>query len=121
MKVIILGELIEFPAKVLQGWDIIEKTLREIFQNEGSSIKMQDSVLAKMKGVFQRYSIQFSVTVELPENLTQDQNAAVSSAVGMAFRDYEKQLNDFMNHILLDRLLLEIELYKIRNDEKEKT
>ena len=77
---------------------------------------MQDEILAQMKEVFQRYNLKFSVALELPGNLPQELSAAVSSSVNRAFRDYERQLNDLMNQILLERLEIEIELYRLRHD-----
>jgi len=111
-----VGELIQFPTQAVQGWPSIERTLRKIFQEVVAPLKMQDEVLAHMKEVFERYNVQFNVALELPANLPQDQNVAVFSAVSQAFADYEKQLHDFMNSILLERLQIEIKIYKLRHN-----
>jgi hypothetical protein len=116
-----MGDVIEFPTKAVQDWVGVERTLREIFRKVAAPMEMQDAVLTQMKEFFQRYNVQFSLTLELPENLPQDQSAAVSSAVSRAFEDCGKQLHDFMNHILLERLQLEIELYKLRHDGNDDT
>ena len=111
-----MGDIIEFPTRATQGWSLIEQTLREIFQQAAAPIEMQDEVLAQMKEVFERYDVQFNVALELPRNLPQTQSAAVSSTVSRAFADYEKQLHDFMNSILLERLQIEIEMCKLRHE-----
>jgi hypothetical protein len=116
-----MGDIIEFPTKATQEWAGIERTLREIFREAVAPKEMQDEVLAQMKEVFERYNVQFNVALELPGNLPKDQSAAVSSAVSSAFADYEKQLHDFMNRILLERLQIEIELYKLRHDGNDDT
>jgi len=77
---------------------------------------MQDEVLVHMKEVFERYNVQFSVVLELPEDLPQDQSMVVSSAVNRAFENYARQLHEFTNGILLERLQIEIELYRLRHD-----
>lgn len=116
-----MGDVIEFPTQAVQGWAGIERTLREIFRKVAAPMEMQDEVLAQMKEVFQRYNVQFSVALELPGNLPQGQSAAVSSALRRTFGDYEKHLHDFTNHIFLERLQLEIELYKLRHDGNDDT
>ena len=110
-----MGDVIEFPTQTIQGWVEIERTLREIFGETAAPIEMQDEVLSQMKEIFQRYNVEFSVELELPGNISQEQKEAVSSSVNRAFGAYEKQLQNFMNHILLERLQIEIEIYKLRH------
>ena len=111
-----MGDLIEFPSQTVQGWTKIEHTLREIFSKAAAPAEMQDEVLGQMKAVFQRYNVKFSVPLELPANLSEEERQAVSSLVERAFADYERQLQDLMNNILLERLQIEIKLYKFRHD-----
>ena len=82
---------------------------------------MQDEVLGQMKAVFQRYNVKFNVPLELPANLSEEERQAVSLSVERAFADYEKQLQDLMNNILLERLQIEIELYKFKHDKWDDT
>jgi hypothetical protein len=63
-----------------------------------------------------RNNVRFNVALKLPANLPQDQNVAVSSAVSQAFAEHEKHLQHFMNSILLERLQIEIEIYKLRQN-----
>lgn len=114
-----MGDVIEFPCQTVRGWADIERTLRTIFVEAAASAEMQDEVLSQMKEVFQRYNVKFSVPLELPGTLPQEQREAIALCVSRAFADYERQLHDFMNHIFLERLQLEIELYKIRHEEGE--
>ena len=111
-----MGNVIEFPTKAVQGWNSIERTLQEIFREADVPMEMQDEVLAQMKEVFERYNVQFSVALELPRGLPQDQSVAVFSAVSSAFENYAKQLHEFTSGILFERLQIEMELYRLRHD-----
>lgn len=111
-----MGDVIDFPSRTVQRWADIERTIRRIFSDAAVSAEMQDEVLGQMKDVFQRYSVTLTVPLELPGNLTEDQRESVADSVGRAFADHERQLHDFTNHILLERLQIEIELYRLRHD-----
>ena len=111
-----MGDLIEFPSQTVQGWTKIEHTLREILSKAAAPAEMQDEVIGQMKAVFQQYNVKFSVPLELPANLSEEERQAVSLLIERAFADYERQLHDLMNNIFLERLQIEIELYKFRYD-----
>lgn len=77
---------------------------------------MQDEVIGRMKEVFQRYDLKFTVPFEMPANLSEQQKDSVALAVERSFGEYEKQLHDLTSRVLFERLLIEIELYKLRYD-----
>ena len=112
-----MGDVIEFPSRAVQGWAQVERTLREIFTKAATPADMQDEVLSEMNKFFHRHNMKFSVPLELPANLSEQQREDISSLLGRAFRDFEKQLHDYTNNILLERLQLEIELYKLRHEQ----
>ncbi len=109
-----MGDVIEFPSQTLQEWAGIERTLRKTFNEANASTEMQNEILIKMKEVFQRYNVKFTIPIALPKALHEQQKEAIVSSIEQALDNYQKQLNDLMNHVILDRLLLEIELYKLR-------
>ena len=111
-----MGDIIKFPTRAVRGWAEIERTLRAILTQASAPIEMQNEVLSRMKKVFQRYSVEFGVSLELPANFSPEQQEAVAMSLCGALEDHEKRLQDFMNQILLERLQLEIELYKLRHE-----
>lgn len=110
-----MGDIIKFPTRTVRGWAEIEQTLQTIFTQASAPIEMQNAVLSRMKEVFQRYSVEFGVFLELPA-FSPEQQEAVALSLRRALEDHEKRLQDFMNQILLERLQLEIELYKLRHE-----
>jgi len=111
-----MRNIINFPTRAVRGWTEIERTLRSIFTQASAPTEMQYEVLTRMKEVFQRYSVEFGVSLELPANFSPQQQEAVATSLRRALEDHEKRLQDFMNQILLERLQLEIELYKLRHE-----
>ena len=111
-----MGDIIEFPTRTVRGWAEIERALRAIFAQASASKEMQDEVLSRMKEFFYRCSVRFGVSLQLPASLSTEQREAVALSVRRAFEDHEKRLQDFMNQILLERLQLEIDLYKLRHE-----
>jgi hypothetical protein len=65
-----VGNVIEFPSQSVQGWAAVERALRRIFAEAAAPAGMQDKVLSQMRDAFRRYSVKFSVPLELPVNLT---------------------------------------------------
>lgn len=109
-----MGDIITFPTRAVRGWTEIERTLRAIFTQASASIEMQNEVFSRMEEVFQRFSVEFGVSLELPANFSPEQQEAVVTSLRRALEDHEIKLQDFVNQILLERLQLEIELYKLR-------
>lgn len=70
-----------------------------------------------MKDVFTKYNIKFETKFQLPipSCATQLETEALNLTVCKAFVELINKINDLMNAVLLDRLLIEIELYKLRN------
>ncbi len=109
-----MADIIEFPSQTVQGWAGIERTLRNLFDKANAPIEMQEEILIKMKDVFKRYNVKFSVPIELPAILPDELREAVVLSIDRALADYVKQLHDFTSNIIYERLLFEIELYKLR-------
>ena len=114
-----MANLIEFPSRTVQGWAKIERTIRSLLVKANASTEMQEEVVSNMKEVFHHYNVKFSVPLELPDILSADQSEVIALYVRRAFADYERQLHDLMNNIMLERLQIEIELYRLRYEKGE--
>lgn len=111
-----MGEIIEFPSRVTQEWAEIDQVLRKIFTNIAAPVDMQDEVLSHMKEFFHRFNVNFSLSFELPANLSKKQRQDISSSFNHTNTSFEKQLHEYTSSILLERVQVEIELYTLRHD-----
>lgn len=114
-KEVWVGDIINFPAQAVREWAEIERSIRDIFTQVSAPVEMQNEVLNRMKDIFQRYNVKFGVPIEFNISLSPAQQEAINLSLGRAFEGLGKQMQDFTNQILFDRLLIEIELYKLRH------
>lgn len=114
-----MADLIEFPTRAVRGWIEYEQALREVLTQSNANSDMQDELIARMKGVYDQYNIDFRVTADISINLLEDLREQIALAFRNAFGNLEKQIHDFTNHVLFDRLLLEIELYQLKHYQDE--
>ncbi len=112
-----MAKVIEFPVREVYDWNIIEKTIRTMLEEYSAPLEMQNEICSRMKDVFIKYNIQFETNFQLPvpSCATQEETKALNLSVSKAFSELGKKINDLMNTVLFDRLLIEIELYKLRN------
>jgi hypothetical protein len=112
-----MAKVIEFPMREVYDWNIIEKTIKTKLEEHSAPLKMQDEICSRMKEVFVKYNITFETSFQLPipACATQEETKALNVTVSKAFTELGKKINDLMSIVLFDRLLIEIELYKLRN------
>ncbi len=112
-----MAKVIEFPVKEVYDWNIVEKTIRTMLDEQSAPLKMQNEICTHMKDVFLKYNIKFETSFQLPipSCATQEETKALNLTVSKAFGELGKKINHLMNTVLFDRLLIEIELYKLRN------
>jgi hypothetical protein len=110
--------VIEFPTRVVREWIMVEKTIREVLEQAGASPEMTKEVCARMKGVYEKYNrmLTLALKLPLPEYLSMEQRRAIDDAIRNAVEDFKKQIHEYSSQVLLDRLCLEIELYKLRSE-----
>lgn len=115
-----MAKILEFPEREIYEWNIIEKTIRSILEEHSASLEMQDAICNRMKDVFARYNITFEMIFQLPipSCATHEEAESLNSTVSNAINVMAKKINHLMNTVLLDRLLIEIELYKLRNGDQ---
>ncbi len=112
-----MAKVIEFPIKEVYDWNIIEETIRAMLDEHSAPLEMQNEICSRMKDVFIKYNIKFATNFQLPipSCATQEETKALNLTVSKAFSELGKKINHLMNTVLFDRLLIEIELYKLRN------
>ncbi len=111
-----MAKIIEFLVKEVYDWNIIEKTIRPKLDEYSAPLEMQNVICNRMKDVFIKYNIKFETNFQLPipACATQEETKALNLTVSNAFSELGKKINDLMNIVLFDRLLIEIELYKLK-------
>ncbi|MDD3082120.1 MAG: hypothetical protein PHW17_07830 [Desulfobacterales bacterium] len=94
------------------GWTAIERTIRSTLQESGAPVEITDSLCAKMKDVFEQYSMAlgFDLSFDLPSDLSLEQKDVIAAELANKIGKLAERIHAFKNQALLDRLILEIEL-----------
>ncbi len=94
------------------GWAAIERTIRSTLQEAGAPVDITDTLCAKMKDVFERYSMAlgFDLSIDLPSDLSPEQKDDIAAELANKIGKLAERIHAFKNRVLLDRLILEIEL-----------
>lgn len=108
------SNVIEFPTRAVRDWVVMERTIQEIMQEGGGSTEMIKEVCGRMKETWEKYNTQFGFALELPQ-LPPVLARAINDSVQKAIKDLVDQIHEYTSKIFYDRLLLEIELYKLRH------
>ncbi len=108
---------IKFPTDSAPEWVEFEKIIRDVFENAGASQEMTEQVSARMKGTYERYNrkFNFALALPLPENLSSKQKKEIDNSIRKAVEDFTDEIHEYTSQVLLDRLCIEIELYKLRS------
>ena len=110
-----MADVIEFPIKTVRDWAIIESGMRTSLTQAGASAEMQNEIIDRMQEFYKKYNINFGISYELPAEY-EGQREAIISSINQGLADFAKHLHDMMSRIMFDRLLLEIELYRLRHE-----
>ena len=115
-----MDNIINFPARSEHRWNKVEKSIRTMLNETNAETAMQDDILVKMKNAYEKYNAKFNVQLNLkmPSGATQDDRKNIADNFKQAFVDLETQIQDLMQEALMDRLLLEIQLYNARKNSK---
>jgi hypothetical protein len=111
-----MADILPFPTKPVRDWAEIEKSLRAVLAQPGVPADMVEAVVTGMKPVVLKYSRGFSTSLNLrlPAGATAQEGEAIGDAVRTCLTEMERQFQELMHEVLLDRLYLEIELYGLR-------
>lgn len=116
-----MNNLINFPTKAEYDWKKVEPSIRKVLQETNASTEMQNDILKKMAEAYEKYNAQFNVkmALKLPEKTTASERENISDSLKQTFNHLQTQVQDLMQEILLDRLLLEIQLYNARKTSQQ--
>jgi len=108
--------LVEFPTHAVHEWIMVQETIQEILQQGGATSEMIKEICARMKEVFEKYNQKFTFAVKLPfpGYITLEQHKTIEDALRTAIEGLGNEIHNSTNQVFLDRLRLEIELYKLR-------
>ena len=109
-----MGDVIDFPGQALQEWAGFEHTIRRLMKGL-PPVEMQDEVVAQMKNFFLRHNLKFRLPIELPGSLSETHKKDILSSISLALKGFEQQIHGYTNRILMERLQVEIELYRLRH------
>ena len=111
-----MSDVINFPTRAEHEWKKVEQSIRKVLHETDASEDMMQEILKKMEQAYDKYNARFNVklSLALPANTTPTEKETIATNFTKSFRDLESQVQDFMQEILIDRLLLEIQLYNAR-------
>ena len=110
-------EIKEFSTGSAGEWMMFENTIREALEKAGASQEMVQEVSARMKQVFEKYDRKFTLALSPPlaENLSTKQRREIDNSIRNAIEELTNEIHEYTSEVLLDRLFIEIELYKLRS------
>jgi len=110
--------IIEFPTRSVREWIKVERTIRETLEQAGASQEMTEEVCGRMKEVYEKYDrvFTFALGLPLPEHLSLEQRRAIDNSIRNAVEGLTKEIHEYTNQVLFDRLCIEIELYKMQSE-----
>ena len=116
-----MDNVINFPARSEHRWNKVERSMRTMLNETNADMAMQDDILVKMKNAYEKYNATFNVkcNIKMPSGATQDDRKNIADNFKQAFVDLETQIQNLMQEALMDRLLLEIQLYNARKSARK--
>ncbi|HUL30815.1 MAG TPA: hypothetical protein VLZ03_10220 [Thermodesulfobacteriota bacterium] len=109
--------IIKFPTATARSWIEFEKLFRDLLESQGMAPAMIDGVCGRMRDSWKNLYAQISFAFEIPPGLPDWAEEALNNSVQKATKSLTDQIHEYLNRVLLDRLLLEIELYRLRHGE----
>ena len=97
-----MGEIIQFPSIDDSGWQIVEKSLKDLFEQTDASQAMQQHLLQRMEKAWAEFQFNESIQINVPE--------AYLDKITKELEQFQTKLKEHTNDLLLKRLLIEIEL-----------
>jgi hypothetical protein len=114
-----VSNVIQFPIRAVREWIILERSFRGILERSGASPEMMEEVCARMKEAQEKFDCEFKLALELPP-LPEGLKTIIDGAMQKATKELADQVHEYTNQLRLDRLQMEIQLYKLRHEEPEK-
>jgi len=116
-----MDNVINFPARSEHSWNKVEQSIRTMLNKTMADAAMQDDILAHMKNAYEKYNATFNIklNMKMPSGTTPDDKKNIADNFRQAFGDLETQVQDLMQEALMDRLLLEIQLYNARKSARK--
>ncbi len=113
-----MAEIIRFPEKHVRQWSAMEICIRAQLQKIGSPKDMEDEICRNLAVFYEKILLtrfKLDVSIPVPASVEKDEVEILSGAVRGAFSELEEQIHEFSARILLERMILEIELYRLRH------
>lgn len=106
-----MNNIIDFPAKSIRDWVIIERALNDALKAAGMPPQVQKRLIEKMKDFHPILDRDFDFSIPTPPiNLPADQVNAMCATIGGKLRvALKEQLNAFTQALFIERLYREIE------------
>jgi len=89
-----MAKILRFPTKSVRDWTIVEKALRKVLDGTPADQTAKDTIVERMKPVYELCNRSFSASVELPlpQSAGAQDRQRVVDAVQQAIQQYELSL-----------------------------
>jgi hypothetical protein len=106
-----MGDILEFPSQRTQGLAFLDRQLRELLTAKGADDQLVDFAARQLTNMYSQLSEseQYSFTVELPAQLTEQQGADLYRQINAGLEGIRKE-----NHALLVKMVAQLVLAKVR-------
>lgn len=111
------AKVFPFPDKYEPNLTEIEKLIREWLRNVSDERNFIDTVAARMMSFIQNYANKWfepSFNLSVPSTLTFEERKALVASIETGVDETAKQVQEMINRIIIERFLLEIEIYETR-------
>ncbi len=97
-----MAEIIKFPTKEIKTWNLLEKKIRKIMEEEDAPEKVIDTVIDRMKSAYKEYYFSYQLPYSDSETFSDEFINNIKSL--------NKALEEYFVKIMSSRILLEIKL-----------
>ena len=111
-----MSNVIEFPTWRVREWEPLRATMESVLAEAGAPMEMRDEVVSRMHQFWLEFNRRWDVTVSvpLPAEMSASLRQGVTDAISEGFEDFASKVSGLMSEIILERLELEVELYRWR-------
>lgn len=111
-----MAEILPFPTKSVRDWRIIQEALNRTLIQAGADDSARTAIIDRMKSFCSKIAREFDFSFDLPlPPLTKEQRDALQDSLKQGVERAATQIHEMTSEILLDRVLLEIQLYHLKN------
>ncbi len=110
-----MDNLLKFPSKDVRDWVTIEKTIREIYNNENLPSELIDSIIERFKPIWTKFNQKAPyIPSSIPFSGSPEKFEPINRIINTEISNVEKYFRGTINEALLEILGLITEIQTIK-------